>query len=270
VERLKGMTVAVTGAGSGIGRSLARQLSQLGCGLALCDIDEVGLGETAAMLAPGTRCTTRRVDVASRDAVYQFAAEAVAAHGVVDAVVNNAGVALAGAVEEVSDEGLEWIFRINFWGVVHGTRAFLPHLKTRPRAHVVNISSVFGLVSTPRMVGYNATKFAVRGFTEALRQDLRGTSVVATCVHPGGIATNIARSARVEGVRAASRGHFVTEFEKNFVTTADQAAARIIRGMARSERRVIVGADARAADLLARLLPASYDWLIGKLVKGLD
>jgi short-subunit dehydrogenase len=201
------------------------------------------------------------VDVADRDAAYRFAADAVAAHGTVDANVNNAGVALAGAVEELSDEGLDWIFWINFWGVVHGTRAFLPHLRTRPRAHVVNISSIFGLVATPRMAAYNATRFAVRGFTEALRQDLAGSSVIATCVHPGGIATNIARSARVEGAKAARRGEF---------TTADQAAARIIRGMERGERRVLVGRDAHLADLVARLLPTSYPWLVGRLVQGLD
>jgi short-subunit dehydrogenase len=265
VSKLRGMTVALTGAGSGIGRSLARQFSQIGCGLALCDIDEASLRETEALLVPGTRCTTKQVDVAERDAVYRFAADAVAAHGTVDAIVNNAGVALAGAVEELSDEGLDWIFRINFWGVVHGTRAFLPHLRTRPRAHVVNISSIFGLVATPRMAAYNATKFAVRGFTEALRQDLAGSSV-----HPGGIATNIARSARVEGAKAARRGEFTTEFEKNFVTTADQAAARIIRGMERGERRVLVGRDAHLADLVARLLPTSYPWLVSRLVKGLD
>ncbi len=270
MNRLRGMTVAVTGAGSGIGRSLARQLSQLGCGLALCDIDEAGLRETAAGLARGTRCTTQRVDVADRDAVYGFAADAVAAHGEVDAVVNNAGVALAGAVEELSDEGLDWIFRINFWGVVHGTRAFLPHLRTRPRAHVVNLSSIFGIVATPRMAAYNATKFAVRGFTEALRQDLAGTSVIATCVHPGGIATNIARGARIEGAKAVRRDEFISEFEKNFVTTADQAAARILRGMARGERRVLVGPDAHLADLVARLLPAAYPWLVARLVTGLD
>jgi short-subunit dehydrogenase len=270
VERLRRKTVAITGAGSGIGRSLAKRLSQLECGLALADIDEAGLRETAGMLAAGTRCTTHRVDVADRDAIYQFAADTVAAHGAVDAIVNNAGVALAGTVEEISDENLEWIVGINFWGVVHGTRAFLPHLKQRPRAHVVNLSSIFGIVSAPRMSAYNATKFAVRGFTESLRQDLKGTSVVATCVHPGGIATHIARNARVDGSRSERRAHFATQFEKNLVTSPDDAAERIVRGMARGEARVLIGNDAILGDLLARALPSAYDWLVGRLVRGLD
>lgn len=270
MERLRRMTVAITGAASGIGRSLARRLSLLECGLALADVDEAGLRETAGMLAPGTRCTTHRVDVADREAIYRFAADTVAAHGAVDAVVNNAGVALAGTVEEISDENFEWIVSINFWGVVHGTRAFLPHLKRRPRAHVVNVSSVFGLVSAPRMSAYNATKFAVRGFTESLRQDLKGTSVLATCVHPGGIATNIARSARVDGSRAGQKAHFVTQFEKNLVTSSDVAAEGIVRGMARGKARVLIGSDAVLGDLLARALPTSYDWPVGKLIKGLD
>ncbi len=270
MKNLHGTIAAITGAASGIGRALARQLAAKGCRLSLADVDGAGLRETSESLAPGTACTTHLVDVTDRDAVYRFAAETAAAHGGVDVVVNNAGVAAAGTVEEMSDETFEWVVAVNFWGVVHGTRAFLPHLRRRPRGHIVNISSIFGLVAAPRVSAYNATKFAVRGFTESLRQELRDSCINVTSVHPGGVATNIARRARVEGSRAGAREHFVAEFEKNFVTTADDAARRIVRGILRGERRVLVGRDAVLGDLLARLFPVSYWRITNKLIRGLD
>jgi short-subunit dehydrogenase len=168
----------------------------------------------------------------------------------------------------MSYEAFEWIMGINFWGVVHGTKAFLPHLKSRQAAHVVNISSIFGIISVPKQSAYNATKFAVRGFTEALRQELAETAVRVTSVHPGGIKTNIARAARLEG--CATGPELMAEFEKNFGTTAGECAAEIIKAMAKGKKRLVTGAGARPADLVQRLFPACYELFTRKLIKGVD
>ena len=263
-----GKTAVITGAGSGIGRSLAVQLSNLGCNLALSDVNVAGLRETAALANPSIKCSCDHLDVSDRQAFHQYADKVVKEHGAVDIVVNNAGVALAATVEEMSYDAFEWIVGINFWGVVHGTKAFLPHLKSRPVANIVNISSIFGIISVPKQGAYNATKFAVRGFTETLRQELSGTPVRVTCVHPGGIKTNIARAARVEG-GAVSEG-MMREFEKNFGTTAEDCAAGIIRAMAKGEKRLVIGAGARPGDILQRIFPASYEYFTRKVLKGID
>lgn len=263
---------AVTGAGSGIGRALAAALAAEGCHLALADKDETGLAETAAMIraaAPATlRLTTRQLDVADRAAMHAWADEVATGRGRVNLIFNNAGVALSSTIEGMSYDDLEWIFGINFWGVVHGTKAFLPHLKAAGEGHVVNISSIFGIFSQPGMAAYNATKFAVRGFTESLRQelDLMDCGVSATCVHPGGIKTAIARSSRVSSnldgflVQDADQGR--QQFEKLFRTSADKAAAVILDGVRRDKRRVLIGPDAYGADLMARLLPAAYQAIV--------
>ena len=209
-----GRVAAITGAGSGIGRALARDLAGRGTHLALVDIDDAGLAETVGSCEGfGVKVTSQHLDVADRDAVYAWADRVVDDHGSVNLIFNNAGVALGATIESMSYEDFEWLMDINFWGVVYGTKAFLPHLKTAGEGHVVNLSSVFGLLSIPSQSAYNAAKFAVRGFTDALRIELDAErcGVSATTVHPGGVRTNIARRARVDdsvadGGRHARRG----------------------------------------------------------------
>jgi short-subunit dehydrogenase len=270
VKSLAGKVAAVTGAGSGIGRALAAVLARRGCALALSDVDEVGLAETAARIS-GVKVTTRRVDVAQRDQVFAWAAAVVAEHGRVNLVVNNAGIAHGTTAGDASPRDFERIVNVNFWGVVHGTQAFLPHLRAAGEGHIVNISSVFGLIGVPSQSTYNATKFAVRGYTEALRQelDLEGAPVSATCVHPGGIKTNIARASKTDdslrrlGVRDPDGSK--TEFEHLFRTSPEDAAETIVRGVERNARRVLIGIDARAIDLMQRLMPTGYQRLVTAL-----
>ena len=275
MKDLADKVAAVTGAGSGIGRALALELAAQGCHLALSDVDADGLAETERLLAGRARgLTTAVVDVADEAAVTAWADAVVADHGRANLVFNNAGVALSGTVASLSTEDYRWIMGVNFWGVVHGTKAFLPHLEASGAGHVVNISSVFGLTSQPLMSGYNASKFAVRGFTESLRQDLELTRscVSATCVHPGGIKTNIARSARVDASVASATGQpsdaATREFEKAFITTPAKAAEVIVEAVRKNKRRVLVGPDARVFDAMARLAPAGYQRLITGVVRS--
>jgi NAD(P)-dependent dehydrogenase (short-subunit alcohol dehydrogenase family) len=250
----------VTGAGSGIGRGLARQLSLAGSALALADIDEAGLQQTAASLSErGVKLSTHVVDVSDEYAMQGFAQDVAARHGRVTLLINNAGVALLGWFEEISLDDLRWLMGINFWGVVHGVKYFLPMLKKEPRAHIVNISSVFGIVAPAGQSAYSASKFAVRGFTEALRHELEGTSVFVSCVHPGGIRTPIARRARLgANTPPASRDEAVARFDRLTPTMPDAAAARILQGVERREPRILIGRDARGIDILQRLRPGTY------------
>ena len=196
--RLEGRTAVITGAAGGIGRAIAVSLARRGCHLALADVDEAGMAGTAELVrAHGVRVTRHRLDVADRAAVAGFPAQVAAEHPGVDVLVNNAGVAVGGTFEQVSEEDFEWLFEINFWGVVRMTRAFLPALRASGDARVVNLSSVFGLVAPPEQVAYAASKFAVRGFSEALRHELEGSGVGVTVVHPAGVATSISEKARV-------------------------------------------------------------------------
>jgi NAD(P)-dependent dehydrogenase (short-subunit alcohol dehydrogenase family) len=250
----------VTGAGSGIGRGLARQLAAAGSALALADIDGAGLEQTAASLSErGVQLSTHIVDVSDESTVQAFVQDVLARHGRVTLLINNAGVALHGTFQEISLDDLRWLMGINFWGVVHGTRYFLPVLKKEPRAHIVNISSIFGIVAPAGQTAYSASKFAVRGFTEALRHELDGTSVFVSCVHPGGIRTPIARRARL-GANAspASRDKAVARFDHVTPTMPDAAAARILQGVERREPRILIGRDARGLDFLQRLRPGTY------------
>jgi len=259
VQQLNGRVAAITGAGSGIGRALAVELARKGAHLALSDVDEVGLAETVATAEGfGVKVTSARVDVADRDAVHAWADQVVADHGAVNLVVNNAGVALGATVEGMRYEDLEWLMGINFWGVVHGTKAFLPHLKAAGEGHVVNISSVFGLLGIPSQSAYNAAKFAVRGFTDALRMELEiePCGVSATTIHPGGIKTNIARNARMdESVTALADDpeQARRDFEKLFVTTPEKAAKQIVAAVEKDKRRALIGPDAKVLDLVSRL-----------------
>lgn len=259
-----GRVAAITGAGSGIGRALAQQLAAKGAHLALSDIDETGLAETVGSCeGRGQKVTSQRLDVADRLAVAQWADTVVAEHGRVNAIFNNAGVGLGATIEGMSYEDFEWLFNINFWGVVHGTKAFLPHLKASGEGHVVNLSSVFGLVSIPTQSAYNAAKFAVRGFTDALRMELEieGAPVSCTTVHPGGIKTNIARNARIDdsvAVVAGDKEQARTGFDKALITTPDKAARQILAAVEANKRRALVGPDAKAIDLVSRLPAGVY------------
>ncbi|MDP1540953.1 MAG: SDR family NAD(P)-dependent oxidoreductase [Moraxellaceae bacterium] len=263
---------AITGAGSGMGRSLAVLLAKRGCHLALSDVNEAGLAETVRLVADsGVKVTSQRLDVANKDDVFAWADKVVADHGKVNLIFNNAGVALGSSVDGGSYEDFEWVMNINFWGVVHGTKAFLPYLKQAGEGHIINTSSLFGLIAVPSQSAYNASKFAVRGFTEALRQELEleKVNVSATSVHPGGIKTNIAKAARMDK-SVENLGMSVNstdKFEKLFRTTADDAAAQMIRAVEKNQRRLLIGNDAKVLDLMARILPSSYQKLVALSTK---
>ena len=274
MKNFSGKVAAITGASSGMGRALALELAQLGCGVAISDVDETGLLETAEMLKPfSVRVTATVLDVSNKDAVFAWADATAKEHGQVNMIFNNAGVALSGTTAALSLEDYEWIMGINFSGVLYGTKAFLPYLEASGEGHVINTSSIFGLASQPLMSGYNASKFAVRGFTESLRQDLEisGSKVSASCVHPGGIKTNIARTARmdasVEKITGVSQEVSVREFEKLFTTSAEQAAKAILKGVKKNKRRILIGTDARVFELIVRLFPSGYQWLFTKVMQ---
>jgi acetyl esterase/lipase/short-subunit dehydrogenase len=245
---------AITGASSGIGRALALELAAHGYHLALADRDRNGLNETARLVNDRTTASLHLVDVADKAAVDAFAADALAAHGHVDVLINNAGVSLAGEVRELSVEEMAWLMDINFWGTVYGVKAFLPALARSPGSTIVNLSSVFGIIAPPGQAAYAASKFAIRGFSESLREELRGSVHVVT-VHPGGIKTNIARSARIAAAadRDLQRRRAAT-FEQRMLTLSPQTAARVIvRGILRRSDRVLIGSDAVRIDAVARI-----------------
>ena len=270
MKRLQGRVAAITGAGSGIGRALASVLAEHGCNLALSDVNEDGLSETArALEASGVRVSTRRVDVADREAVEAWASEVEREHGAAHMIFNNAGVAVMASLRRVDYDDFHWLMNINFWGVVHGTRAFLPILAQQDEAHIVNISSVFGIIAAPLNGTYNATKFAVRGYTEALRIELQldGLPIGVTCVHPGGIKTNIARASRRRPADlAGGEQETIDQFEKTLARTTPDACARaIVRAVRRNAPRVLVGADAKLIDKIQRLLPTGYQKLVARV-----
>ncbi|MBR0830502.1 SDR family oxidoreductase [Bradyrhizobium manausense] len=253
---------AITGAASGIGRALAIELAQRGCDLALADRDEAGLKEVAAEIGQGRKVSVHRVDVGEASEIARFASEAIAAHPALSIIVNNAGVALLGQFDEIDQAQMEWLFNINFWGVVHGTRAFLPHLKTKGEAHIVNVSSIFGIIAPPGQSAYAAAKFAVRGFSESLRHELAvaKSPVRLSVVHPGGVSTSIVRNSRT-GVGVTDnerRSQSIERFDNAAKTTPKAAALRIIKGIEGNEPRILIGNDARFMDLLQRFRPGTY------------
>ncbi len=240
-------------------------LAQHGCHVALSDVNEQGLAETAeSCRGHGVEVRTARVDVAQRQAVHTWADDVARDLGAVHLVINNAGVALGATIEDTRYEDFEWLMNINFWGVVHGTKAFLPHLKAAGEGHIVNISSVFGLIAVPTQAAYNAAKFAVKGFTEALRQELEveGLPIGVTCVHPGGIKTNIARSARMTPRKGWVDERSSADFEKLFATTPARAASDIVAAILKNRRRQLIGSDAILIDLMQRLLPTLYQRIL--------
>ena len=266
--QVRNRVAVVTGAGGGIGRGIALALGRRGCQLALSDVDEAGLAEVAREVASlGVRCTTRRLDVTDRAGVAALPAEVLADHGAVHILVNNAGVALGGTFEEVSEADFDWLMEINFHGVVRMTRAFLPHLRGADAARIVNISSLFGLVSPPGQAAYCASKFAVRGFSNALAYELAGTPVGVTVVHPGGVATSIARNARLPaGADLKQAEEQRRKFDRMLRMPPEEAGEIIARGIEGDARRVLVGADAKVLSLLERLMPVGYWNLVSRLM----
>ncbi|MCW2527813.1 MAG: sadH [Pseudonocardiales bacterium] len=264
MKELSGRVIAITGAGSGIGRALALNVARAGALLALSDVRAADVRATgAACVALGARAVTQVVDVRDFSAVQSWAAQVVAEFGTVNVIVNNAGIALTGDIEDLELSDIGEVMDVDFWGVVHGSKAFLPHLIASGEGQIVNISSVFGLVAVPSQSAYNAAKFAVRGFTEALRQEmiLAGHPVGVTCVHPGGIRTDIVRNARTVG--SYDHDELVTYFDQKLGrVTADKAAAVIVRGIRHNRARVLVGADAYVVDIASRLLASGYQRLI--------
>lgn len=252
----------VTGAASGIGRSLALQLAGRGASLALSDIDEMHLKETADICRTvhGATVETSVLDVADRSAVQDYADGIQSSFRQINMVFNNAGVALGADVIDMSWEDFDWLMGINFGGVVNGSKAFLPHLISSGDGNLINTSSVFGLVGIPSQSAYNASKFGVRGFTEALRQEMKISRypVTVTCVHPGGVKTNIVNHARGVSAMGADTSTIASVFDKIARTTPDKAASTILKGVDKKKPRVLIGADARGFDFIARVIGPRY------------
>ncbi|MGB7098919.1 MAG: SDR family NAD(P)-dependent oxidoreductase [Xanthobacteraceae bacterium] len=267
--QLTGRTAVVTGAAGGIGRAIAISLARRGCNLALADLDEENLRKTAAEIATqGVRVSRHHLDVSDRDAVAALPDQVAAEHYRVDVLVNNAGVALAGTFEQVTETDFEWLFGINFWGVVRMTRAFLPLLHNSDEARIVNLSSVFGLIAPPGNTAYSASKFAVRGFSESLRHELRKTQIGVSVVHPGGIATSIVRNARMPKTNTPEKDEQRRKsFEAILTMPPAFAGETIVRGIERRQTRILVGSDAKMIAILERLMPVNYWNLLGRRLK---
>lgn len=264
--------VAITGAGSGIGRALALRIAEERvAGIAIADIDTAGLEATAASVREKVvPCLAVHTDVSKFDEVSTFAAEAVKEFATVTHVINNAGVAMVGRTEEVSFEDMEWLMGINFWGTVYGTKVFLPIFREQGFGHVVNISSVFGLMAPPGQSTYCASKFAVRGFTESLRHELEGTKIYVSCVHPGGIRTDIVRKAR-QGENAPDEDRKIAPviFEKVARTPPEQAAEVIVEGIKKRNPRILIGSDALQISAIQRLFPKRYFKIMDRISGGM-
>jgi NAD(P)-dependent dehydrogenase (short-subunit alcohol dehydrogenase family) len=278
--KLENRTAVITGSASGIGRAVAVSLARRGCNLALADVNDAGLSETARMAqsvhtdtanrtAPQSalRISQHHIDVADRRAVAAFPKAVTAEHPGVDILVNNAGVAIGGTFEAVSEEDFEWLFEINFWGVVRMTRAFLPLLQKSDDARLVNLSSVYGLISPPAQTAYSASKFAVRGFSNSLRHELAGSKVGVTVVHPGGVATSIADNARLpKGMPPEEVAQRKAIAKKALRMPPAAAGEIIVKGIARRSPRVLVGNDAKFLAFLERLAPISYWKIFSRLI----
>lgn len=268
MRELRGAVAVVTGAGSGIGLALAQELASAGAQLALADVNGARLEKTLALLT-STTARTYPLDVANPSAVDQFALQVHRDFGRVSLLINNAGVALYGTFAEVSLADMEWLFRINFWGVVHGCKSFLPLLGQEPHAHIVNVSSVYGLFGPPGQAAYASSKFAVRGFTEVLRHELKGTNVRVSCVYPAGIQTAIAENAKIgQGASPESATIARERFKKLASISSTEAALTILKGILRNQPRILIGADAYRIDRLQRLAPSrGVDALISMMEK---
>ncbi len=268
IERyFSGKTAAISGAGDGIGRALSQRLNAAGCHLWLSDINPEKLAKTCASLDDARgRVTSRVVDCGQRHALFSWAEAVSADTNRLDALFNNAGVGYGARFADSSEENFEWLIDINFWGVVHATRAFLPLLTQAERGHLVNLSSIFGMVGIPTQSAYNAAKFAVRGFSEALQAEYMDSNLFVSSVHPGGVQTNIARSARTDGEsNMANADERDQHFRRLAKTTPERAAEIILRGTARGKRRIMVGWDAWLILQLTKILPTRYHWITARV-----
>lgn len=267
MKTLKGAVAVVTGAGSGIGQALAQNLASKGAHLALADVNKAALEETRGLLG-SANARTYAVDVSNASAVESFAAQVKQDFGRAAVLINNAGVALYGNFSELTLEEFEWLIRINFWGVVYGCKFFLPLLKAEPDAHLVNISSVFGLIGPAGQTAYAASKFAVRGFTQALSRELMDTRVSVSCVHPGGIRTRIAENARAgAATRVEDQVQARARFDQVVRTSPEKAAEVIVSGILRNKARILIGADAYQIDFVQRLMPVRSPALLARLME---
>jgi NAD(P)-dependent dehydrogenase (short-subunit alcohol dehydrogenase family) len=257
-----GKVAVVTGAGSGIGRALAQQLAEAGARLALSDINEAGLSETCASLPSQCEHRSYLVDVSSKEAVFNHAAEVERDFGVAHFVFNNAGATVVGTVEHLDIDEIEWQLGINLWGVIYGCKAFLPLMRRQGGGCLVNISSVFGLVGFPAQSAYNISKFGVRGLTECLWQELRGSGINAVCVHPGGIKTNIDKAGRRTRNAGAEEEKFSGAADAMLLTPPETVAIDVLKGIARGKRRILSGYLSQTLYWLSRLLPNHYHHVI--------
>lgn len=270
MKTLDGKVVVITGAASGIGRALSVNAASKGALLAISDKDETGLVETVELLknAGAREVRSDVIDVSDRDAMIAYAATVRDQFGRVNVVINNAGVAYHGSITETEYADFEWLMGINFWGVVHGTKEFLPHLIESGDGHLVNLSSLFGLVSMPGENTYNAAKYAVRGFTESVRMDMivERHPVQVTCVHPGGIKTAIARNARV--TTGESKAEVARTFDKKLARMSPERAAEIIiDGVLSNKARVLVGGDAHLLHHFAKLTGSRYQDIVARVAR---
>ena len=276
--RFKNKLAVITGAGSGIGQQLAIQLAKKGCHLALADISQAGLDKTQQLLAEvlsndsddslddnldvksAVKISLHILDVADQAQMESFAVTIATEHGAANYLFNNAGVALGARIDAVSYADMHWLMNINYWGVIHGCTAFMPLLKQQEVAHIINVSSVFGLFTTPYNGIYSASKFAVNGFTDALAQELRETHINVSCAFPAGIKTDIAKSARMVADPDNNRSakDLQTTIEKLFWTSAEQAAQEILTGVTKNKQRILVGKGATVMDIIRRLFPVNY------------
>ena len=270
MKSLKNKVVVITGAASGIGRALAVRFAAEAANLVLADKDGTGLAQTREQCCGTGVVKTLQVNVARREEMEAMARDTIAWFGCVDVVVNNAGVSSIGLIQNLTYETIQWTIDTNLWGVIHGTKAFLPHLLARPEANLVNISSVYGLIGVPGQAAYCTSKFAIRGFTEAVRQDLRGTGVAVTIVFPAGVRTQIVKNSRTDSsIPPAELERLRQRFEKGLRSSPDEVAEAILRGIYRNAPRVLIGAYARRIDLLARTMPGSYDVVVARVMARL-
>jgi NAD(P)-dependent dehydrogenase (short-subunit alcohol dehydrogenase family) len=267
MRSFSGKVVVVTGAGSGIGRALAQQLAAKGARLALSDVNRQGLDETLKSLPAATDVRGYVLDVANRQAVFAHADDVQRDFGTAHCVINNAGATVVGTVAHLSIEEIEWQLGINLWGVIYGTKAFLPMMLAQREGCIVNISSVFGLVGFPLQSAYNISKFGVRGLTECLWSELEGSGVRAVSVHPGGIKTNIEKAGRRAAAAGVEEAAFEGLAEKMLVTPPEKCAADIIAGVERGRQRILTGSKSTTLHWLSRLMPNAYPAVLRMITK---
>lgn len=274
MKNLKGKVAVVTGTGSGIGKATAILLAKEGCDVAISDINKKELEDTRQTIeALGTKVHARVLDVADKKAFHDYANDVAEYFGKVNLIINNAGVAVSATLEETSYEDFEWLMNINFWGMVYGTKAFMPHLKKAGEGHIVNISSIFGFMAPAGTGAYNSSKFAIRGFNETLRMelDIEDCGVSLSSVHPGGIRTNIARDARMDEKTLSDMGMTKEEAASRFaqitLTTPDKAALTIVNGIKKNKMRILIGPDAVAVDWMTRLMPQLWRRVAAKAMQ---